>query len=85
MRFEWFEEQQSTGCIDYDLRVTTDNVVDEFVGYVRYIPKTNTALVRECLNDGFIPSHDKEFPTVRQAMRTLRTEIQVAIVGGATP
>jgi hypothetical protein len=85
MRFEWTRAPAGDGFVDYDLHVTTGNVDDEFVGYVRYAPSTGDAMVRECLNIGTIPSDAKEFDSVRTAMRVLRDEIRVAILGGATP
>ena len=86
MRFKWYDEDSTDEKIDYDLHVTTSDITDEFVGYVRQYRKGGPWVVIDCLySDDMIPSYDKEFPTALQAMRVLRREVRIAIMGGATP
>lgn len=84
MRFKWRDDNFTDEWLDYDLHVTVGNVEGEFVGYVRQVPEG--WVVRSRFNDDFeIPSEEMVFPTALQAMRVLRKEVQIAIIGGVEP
>jgi len=86
MRFKWYDEGSAEEKSDYCVAVTTGEIEDGFVGYVRQYRKNGPWVVIDCLSGpDLIPSYDKEFPTALQAMRVLRREIRIAIIGGAEP
>lgn len=86
MKFRWGGEDRTKDRVDYDLHVTVGDAKDEFVGYVRRVKNSTTWVPYECMSGMFnMPSEGRAFPTALQAMRVLRREVRIAIIGGVKP